>query len=108
MCCRPTKAATSISWSVAAARPCRGTRTEHPAHRKIAMLLIQFKTPDARTCVGVLDAETRQVRPIAGFQSTHALAQAAIARQVPLEALLATLQFDAPRSYDAIASEGLL
>ncbi|HMC15539.1 MAG TPA: AraD1 family protein [Albitalea sp.] len=72
------------------------------------MLLIQFKTADARTRVGVLDAETREVRPVAGFDSTHALAQAAIARQLSLEALLASLQYDPPRSYDAIAREGLL
>jgi hypothetical protein len=72
------------------------------------MLLIQFKTSDAGTRVGLLDAQSRQVRPIAGFDSTHALAQAAIARKLSLEALLAEVQLDSPRSYDTIVDEGLL
>lgn len=72
------------------------------------MLLIQFKTSDAHTRVGVLDAERRQVRPIAGFDSTHALAQTAIAQGLTLHALLATVPLDDARSYDTIAKEGLL
>jgi hypothetical protein len=72
------------------------------------MLLIQFKTSDAPTRVGLLDADGRQVRPIAGFDSTYVLAQAAIARKTTLEALLAGAQFDAARSYEAMVADGLL
>jgi hypothetical protein len=72
------------------------------------MLLIQFRTPAGRTRVGVLDAERLQVRPVLGVDSTLALAQAAIARQVGLDRLLATLAFDEPLAYDRIDGEGRL
>jgi hypothetical protein len=72
------------------------------------MLLIQFRTPDGRTRVGLLDAEGRQVRPVVGVDSTHALALAAIAQKTTLEALLSAASFDTARSYDSLAAEGAL
>jgi hypothetical protein len=72
------------------------------------MLLIQFKTTAGQTCVGALDAERHVVRPIVGVDSTRALAQAAIAGHVSLEALVARMQMGEPRSYDSIAGVGLL
>ncbi|WP_280154165.1 AraD1 family protein [Piscinibacter sp. XHJ-5] len=72
------------------------------------MLLIQFQTPEGRTRVGLLDAERRQVRPVLGTDTTHALAQTAIARQLTLEGLLATVAFEDPLAYDRIAGEGRL
>jgi hypothetical protein len=72
------------------------------------MLLIQFQSSTGRTRVGLPDARARQVRPIAGVGSTLALAQAAIARQLPLEQLLAGAQLDDPIDYDEIARSGRL
>ncbi|HEX6703753.1 MAG TPA: AraD1 family protein [Albitalea sp.] len=72
------------------------------------MLLIQYKRPGGGTQVGLLDAEGREVRGLVGFDSTVALAQAAIARQVSLEALLAGVPSETPRPYDAIVEQGLL
>jgi len=71
------------------------------------MLLIQFKSGDgAATRVGVLDEGL--VRPLASFDSTHALAQAAIARGVDLRAMLADAPFDTAERYDDIVAAGRL
>ena len=72
------------------------------------MLLIQFKSPEGRTRVGLLDADRRQVRPVLGIDGTHALAQAAIAKGVALEGLLATLALEEPIAYERLAGEGRL
>ena len=72
------------------------------------MLLIQFQSSTGHARVGLLDARIRQVRPIAGVDSTLALAQAAIARQLPLEQLLAGAQLGDPIDYDEIAASGRL
>jgi hypothetical protein len=72
------------------------------------MLLIQFRTPDGRTRVGLLDAAQRQVRPLVGVDSTHALALQAIARATPLAQLVATLARDEALAYDAIVEDGRL
>ncbi|HUG26346.1 AraD1 family protein [Piscinibacter sp.] len=72
------------------------------------MLLIQFKTADSQTRVGVLEAEQGHVRPIAGVDSTYALAQSAIARQTSLERCVAEASFDEPLRYDTLAAEGRL
>jgi hypothetical protein len=71
------------------------------------MLLIQFKT-EAGPRVGVFDAAQRAVRPIAGVDSSYALAQMAIARAVPLESLLAELPRDPALAYDPLAETGRL
>lgn len=71
------------------------------------MLLIQYKTADgAATRVGVLDGGL--VRPLASFQSTHALAQAAIARGTDLQSMLAEQPLDTPERYDDIFAAGRL
>jgi len=72
------------------------------------MLLIQFKTPDGQTRVGLLEAEPGRVRPIAGVDSIYALAQSAIARQTSLERCVAEASFDEPQRYDTLAAEGRL
>lgn len=72
------------------------------------MLLIQFKMPDGLTRVGVLVPEQRRVRPITGFDSTYALAQAAITRQLRLSVMLAQAQLEEAQSYDTLSAEGRL
>jgi hypothetical protein len=72
------------------------------------MLLIQYRTPEGRMRVGLLDAERRSVRAVAEYASTLALAQAAIARHATLEQLLAGIALDAPEAYDEIADSGRL
>jgi hypothetical protein len=69
------------------------------------MLLIQFKTPDGQTRVGVLDAEQGRVRPLAGFASTHALALGAIGQGLTLEALVGQSELGAPVDYAALVAE---
>lgn len=72
------------------------------------MLLIQFKTNDGQTQVGLLDAEGAHVRPLAGVASTYTLAQAAIARHTTLAAAVAQTPLGAPLDYDTLANEGRL
>jgi hypothetical protein len=72
------------------------------------MLLIQFHTSEDRTRVGLLDARTGQVHPIAGVDSTRELAQTAIARRLPLEQLLAGAELDAALAYGELADSGRL
>jgi len=69
------------------------------------MLLIQFRTGDT-TQVGVLDAGA--VHPLAGFDSTWALAQAAIARGSSLAAFVDTLARGAALRYDTLLAEARL
>src|SRR3954466_11159091 len=71
------------------------------------MLLIQFKSKDAGPHVGILDADGR-VRPIAGFDSTYALAQAAITRKVSIETIAEVAHVDVSLAYATIAAEGRL
>jgi hypothetical protein len=71
------------------------------------MLLIQFTT-EAGPRVGVLNAERREVQAISGVASTHALAQVAISRAVPLERVVAELPRESALAYDAIAEAGAL
>lgn len=72
------------------------------------MLLIQFHDDEARTRVGVLHEEDRTVRPLAGFDTTLALAQSAIARQTGIEAVVAGAALGEPLPYDRIAEQGRL
>lgn len=72
------------------------------------MLLIQFQTADHATRVGLLDPRLRQVRPVAGADSTRALALAAIERQLPLQRLLAAATLDDALDYDELAGSGRL
>lgn len=71
------------------------------------MLLIQFKSATRGALqVGVLDGA--RVHALAGFDSTHALAQAAIARGLDLQALVAQTARDASERYDDIVAGGRL
>lgn len=72
------------------------------------MLLIQFKTANARTKVGLLDDEHGEVWPIAGVGSTYALAQAAIARRLSLAQLLVEQPLENSCAYDELFAEGRL
>jgi hypothetical protein len=72
------------------------------------MLLIQFKTAEGRTRVGVVDEAGTQVRALAGVDSTYALAQQAIARGVGLADVVGSAQLEAPVGYADIAREGRL
>ena len=72
------------------------------------MLLIQFKTKDAGPRVGILDAASGRVRPIAGVDSTYALAQAAIVRGVSIETIATVAHVDVSLDYATIAAEGRL
>jgi hypothetical protein len=71
------------------------------------MLLIQFKSaPRGAMQVGLL--HEGRVHALAGFDSTYALAQTAIARQLDLEALVAQTALDLSEPYDDIAGAGRL
>jgi len=70
------------------------------------MLLIQFSTEGGATGVGVLEAGTARVRPLAGVASTHALALAAIDRGRAIESLVREAALDDALDYDALAAQG--
>lgn len=71
------------------------------------MLLIQFLSSDrAAQRVGVLDGE--RVRPIAGVDSTLALAQAAIARGTGLAEVVREARFEADERYADLVEAGRL
>lgn len=71
------------------------------------MLLIQFKSATRGAMqVGLL--HEGRVHTLAGFDSTYALAQAAIARQLDLEALVARTALEVAEPYDDIAGAGRL
>ncbi|MFM9435501.1 hypothetical protein ACFDR9_002570 [Janthinobacterium sp. CG_23.3] len=70
------------------------------------MLLVQFKDPQGRRRAGVLEQDT--IRVIDGFDSTYALARAAIRRGGGLAALAAESVGAATCSYQQVAAEGRL
>ena len=70
------------------------------------MLLIQFKNPEGRTRVGLI--ENASVRPLAGYASTHALAMQAIARRATLRDCVAQAVLEAPLDYEVLVKEGRL
>jgi hypothetical protein len=72
------------------------------------MLLIQFHDDESRTRVGLLDEQGRTVRPLAGFDTTLALAQAAIARQTGIAAVVSGTALGEPLAYDRLAEQGRL
>jgi hypothetical protein len=72
------------------------------------MLLIQFKTPEGLTRVGLLDNDGARVRPLTGVASTHALAMQAIARRATLRDCVAEATVEAPIDYAALVKEGRL
>lgn len=69
-------------------------------------LLIQFKSAEGVTRVGVVDGQGTEVRPLADIGSTHALAQQAIARGVRMADVLAEARFEPPIAYAALVREG--
>ena len=70
------------------------------------MLLIQFKNAEGRRHVGVYDAASHALRIIEGFDTTYALAQAAIARRQPIEKLALAALSDTSVAYDEVAAAG--
>jgi hypothetical protein len=72
------------------------------------MLLIQFKTAQGATGVGVLQPEKGLVQVLAGVASTYSLAQGAIASGQGLEALAAKSVSDESLRYDDLVREGRL
>lgn len=70
------------------------------------MLLVQFKTEDGARRVGVL--EDAAIRVIEGYDTTYALAQAAIRQKTGLQTLAAAAAGQTVVAYDAVASSGRL
>lgn len=72
------------------------------------MLLVQFKDEQAQRRVGIYDAVSQQLLVVGGYDSTYALAQAAIASGRPL-AELAALALDGKAfDYAPVAAAGRL
>jgi len=72
------------------------------------MRLIQFLDEEGRTRVGVVDAAGREVRALAGVDSTWALAGAAIAAGRTLETEAGQYQMQPPLAYAPLLAEGRL
>ncbi len=70
------------------------------------MLLVQFKNVQGGRQIGVL--EQNAIRVIEGYDTTYALAQAAIRQKVGLAALAKQAQGNALLAYDAVAASGRL
>ena len=70
------------------------------------MLLIQFADAEGHRHVGVYDAATRALHVVAGFATTYAMAQVAIARRQSLAALALAALSDMTVSYDEVAAAG--
>jgi hypothetical protein len=72
------------------------------------MLLVQFKDDREQRRVGVLDTATHTIRVLDGYQSTYALAQAAIAAQKQLKQLVLQALGATVIDYAGVASAGRL
>jgi hypothetical protein len=70
------------------------------------MLLVQFKNEQGARQVGVL--EQNNIRVIEGYDTTYALAQAAIRQSVGLEALATKAIGPVVQAFDAVAAAGRL
>ncbi|MFS2135357.1 AraD1 family protein [Duganella sp. Dugasp56] len=70
------------------------------------MLLVQFKNEQGARQIGVLEQNT--IRVIEGYDTTYALAQAAIRQSVGLADLVAKSVGDGVQAFDAVAAAGRL
>jgi len=72
------------------------------------MLLVQFREPDNSRRIGVLENDNQHIRLIDGYDTTYALAQAAIAQHTSLKDLASTSLGTATVDYATVAREGRL
>lgn len=72
------------------------------------MLLVQFKDEQAQRRVGIYDAASQRLQVVGGYDSTYALAQAAIAGGRPLAELAAAALDGTEFDYAPVAAAGRL
>lgn len=70
------------------------------------MLLVQFKDEQGQRRVGVFDTAAQSLRVIAGYDTTYALAQAALAQGRPLAELAAASLDGTELAYAPVAASG--